>query len=72
MTISDRQDGERTRLAHSIPRLRAILDGLEVAMRGTYPIGTDVAQAVVEGALNVAMTIARHDAFEIAGRDGGA
>lgn len=67
--VALRRSGERTRLAHALQRLRAQIGSVEIAMRGDYPIGTDVAQGLVEGALDVAMTIARHDAFELVGRN---
>jgi hypothetical protein len=64
-----RSQGERTRLEHSLKRARAQLDCIETALRLPGPIGADVAQAIVLGALEIAMQVARHDAFELAEQD---
>lgn len=56
----NRSSREKVRLKHEIARMRAAVDGLEIAARFQGPIGES---AVMQTALNLASTIARHDAF---------
>lgn len=59
-----RSEEERTRALHEIVRLRAIIDGVEIAVRDAdCPPGFDAAQAVSDAASRLAMTIARIDAY---------
>ena len=65
-----RSGDERVRLAHTIARLRACIDGLEVALRDEHvPIGLDASQAVVMTAVEVSTVVARLDAYTRAERD---
>ena len=64
-----RSQGERVRLGHSIARHRAQLDGIDTALKLPGPIGAEIAQAIVQGALELAMQITRHDAFDLAEQD---
>lgn len=66
-----RRDGERVRLEQAIGRMRANLGGLEIALRLGGHIGTEVAQGVMNGAVDIAMTIAKHDAYDQVERDAG-
>ena len=68
-SLRGRKEGERTRLEHSLPRLRAHIDAIELALKLPGPIGVDVAQGLVQGALEIAIQIAKHDAFELAEHD---
>ena len=60
---SERSEGERERLQHALTRARATLNSLETALTLPGPIGHETAQALVTSALELAMLIARHDAF---------
>lgn len=64
-----RSDGERTRLEHSIARMRTTLDNVEVGLRAGGPVG-DVGQAVTMNATEIACQLAKLDAYELAERDG--
>ena len=65
-----RSGDERVRLAHTISRLRACIDGLEVALRDEHvPIGLDASQAVAMTAVEVSAVVARLDAYTRAERD---
>jgi hypothetical protein len=68
-SMKNRAIGERERLEHSIRRLRGQLDALEISVRCAGPISADIGQCLVQGALNIATTIARHDAFDLAEQD---
>jgi hypothetical protein len=63
-----RSDGEKVRLAHVLDRMRAMLESFYVPKTG--PIGQDVAQAIQLTANEFASIIAKHDAYELAERDG--
>lgn len=65
----ERASGERVRLRHSVERLRAQAGGIDKALKLNGPIGHEAAQAVVTSALEIAMLIARHDAFARCERD---
>lgn len=67
-----RKEGERVRLWHAIERLRTTLESLEQALTTTHPIGNDVAQAVTMTAQEIAMQIAKYDAFDLAEQDAAA
>lgn len=57
-----RLEGERVRIKHSLARAHVVLDGVEQALLfGNVPFGTEVAQAVMNVALEIAMQIAKHD-----------
>ncbi len=64
-----RREGERVRVRHAIERMRAHLGGLEVALRLPTPIGTEAAEGITRTALEIAMNIAKHDAYDQAERD---
>lgn len=66
-----RSEAERVRVGHHISRLRATLMGLEVALRDRAggPPGADVAQALVHTASDLAMCLARIEAYERAETD---
>ena len=61
----NRSQGERVRLEHSLQRLRAQIDAIEVALRLPGPVGLDIAQGLMEGAGEIAMQIAKHDAYDL-------
>lgn len=61
-----RRVGEKVRLTHALERLRAHLDALSVALSLDGPIGSEAARGVTHTAIEVAMQIARHDAFALA------
>jgi hypothetical protein len=63
-----RSRGERIRLEHATARLHASLGAPDTALTMSGPIGHEAAQAIVTNAIEIAMLIARHDAFEIAER----
>lgn len=65
-----RSDGEITRLEHSIKRLRVAVDSVELNVRLTGS-ASDTAAAMVQTALEVAMQVAKLDAFELAEIDAG-
>lgn len=63
-----RSAGERKRLEHSIARLRANVDAVELALAVGGPVGQD-AQVIVQTAVEVASQLWRLDAFDLAQRD---
>lgn len=63
-----RSDGEQVRLEHSIKRMRNAVDSLELNVRLSGP-ASETAAALVQTALEVAMQVAKLDAFELAERD---
>jgi hypothetical protein len=65
----DRVEGERTRLEHSLNRHVAQIEAIRIALRLPGPIGAEMAQAIVQGSLEIAMQIARHDAFDLVDQD---
>lgn len=67
--MPDRAQGERTRLEHSTNRHVAQIEAIRIALKLPGPIGAEIAQAIVLGALEIAMQIARHDAFELKDQD---
>ena len=70
--ILSRADGERIRARHALARLRACLEATEIALRDDRsPVGYGAAQAVTETAVELAMTLARLDAYARAERGGG-
>lgn len=64
-----RAEGERTRLRHSIERMRAHLVSIEIGLRLQGSLGTEVAQTVMQTASELGMQIAKHDAFVLAAYD---
>ncbi len=64
-----RADGERVRLVHSIARMRATLDGLELAIGMGGPVGLEAAQAVILTATEIALQVAKLDAYDLAAAD---
>lgn len=58
-----RSDGEKVRMRHAIERMRATLNSLEAAMTQNVPFGAQTAEAVTGTALEIAMQVAKHDAF---------
>lgn len=67
--MTTRDQGEWIRLRHATDRLRAHLDGLDTALRLGGPIGTEVAQGIAQTAVEMAMQIAKHDAYAMAASD---
>ena len=63
-----RRSGELVRLEHTLARIRAHCDGIEIAMRLGGPIGADAAQGIAHTGVEAAMLIAKHDAYELAER----
>lgn len=57
-----RTEGERIRLREAIPRMRALLDSLEVSLRYEVPI-IETGHALVQAAGTLATTCAKHDAY---------
>lgn len=68
MEAKDRMVGERRRLAHDLDRMRASIRSLEIAMGLSGPIGAEAGEAIATCAVSIATTIAKHDAYELAGR----
>jgi hypothetical protein len=64
-----RREGEAVRLRHTLARLRAHCDSIEIAMRLGGSIGGDTAQGIAQTGVEAAMLIAKHDAYELAARD---
>lgn len=64
-----RAAGELVRLRHLVDRMRATLDGVDLAIRIGGGIGQDTTQVVLTTAGSIATTIATHDAFVLAQRD---
>ena len=60
-----RLEREVERIKQAIQRLRATCDSVDAALLLGNFVGTDVAQAVENAALNVSRGITRHDAFKI-------
>lgn len=65
-----RKEGERIRLWRALDRMWEQLKSLEYALTMTHPIGTEVAQAITQTATELAMQIAKYDAFDLAEQDG--
>lgn len=63
-----RSAGERERLAHSLSRLRASVESVEMALALGGPVGQD-AQVIVQTAVEVASQLWRLDAFQLAEED---
>jgi hypothetical protein len=64
------QDGERTRLVHTIARMRACLVAIEKALSTRTFMSPDAAQAVTTTAFEIAMQLTRLDAFRQVDRSG--
>lgn len=58
-----RSEGEKVRMRHAIERMRASLNSLESAMKQPVPFGAAAAEAITGTALEIAMQVAKHDAF---------
>lgn len=58
-------------MRHALARLRVHIDGIETALKLPLPIGIETAQGIVNAALEIAMQIAKYDAFDQAERDAG-
>lgn len=65
-----RSEGERIRLEHSTKRMRDALDSIELNIRLGGP-ASEAASTLVQTAIEVAMQIAKLDAYDIAERDHG-
>ena len=65
-----RSEGERERATHVLTRLRGILGGIELALRdeGT-PVGNEAGQAVTQTAVELAVLLAKLDAYQRAEQD---
>ena len=65
-----RSDGERVRAEHVIKRLRGCLDGVEIALRDmNTPVGHEAGQAVTGAAVELAVLLAKLDAYQRAELD---
>lgn len=65
-----RSEGERLRAAHAIKRLRGCIEGIEIALRDHgEPIGYDAGNAITQTALELAVILARLDAYTRAEED---
>jgi hypothetical protein len=64
-----RSAGERVRLDHSLARLSAHISSIKIGLKAGGPVGPDIAGGLVQTALEVAMQIAKFDAFELIERD---
>jgi hypothetical protein len=64
-----RSEGERVRLEHSLTRLSAHISSIKIGLKAGGPIGPDIAGGLVQTALEVAMQIAKFDAYELIERD---
>lgn len=64
-----RAEGERERLLHSIARMRSTLIGLEKALTMNGPVGLEAAQAVVMSATEIALQVAKLDAYDLVEND---
>lgn len=65
-----RSDGERVRAEHVIKRLRGCLDGVEIALRDDMaPVGLEAGQAVSQTAVELAILLAKLDAYQRAELD---
>lgn len=71
MSESTRLEGERTRVAASIGRLRDFLEAIErdVKLSKRTPIGIYTAQGMVQTATDLAMQLAKMDAYQRAEDD---
>lgn len=58
-----RSEGERTRARHQAWQLTTMVESMQFAIDAPFPSGTDGAQAVVQGAVSLAMTLAKLDAY---------
>lgn len=67
--MGTRTDGERTRLVHSVQRLRSILIGIETALKVGGPVGLEASEACVHSALEIALQLAKLDAYDLAEHD---
>lgn len=54
---------ERTRIKHTVSRLRAMLDSLEIALTMPGPIG-EAGNAIAQTGTEIAVEVARADAYE--------
>lgn len=60
-----RSDGERERAVHAVSRLRACLDGVDIALRDhDTPIGNEAGNAVVHTAFELGILLAKLDAYQ--------
>lgn len=65
-----RSEGERVRAAHIIERLRATIHGIEVALQDhRTPVGAECGQAITGTACDLAVTLAKLDAYQRAEND---
>jgi hypothetical protein len=62
-TPQERVEGERLRLNHNLAWMEKHIQSITLALRMNVPLGSEVGQGIVQCALNVALAIARHDAF---------
>lgn len=61
LDLASRIEGERTRARHAAERLQTHARNLHHAIDDELPFGTEVGSALVQVALEVAMTMARLD-----------
>lgn len=55
---------ERVRIRHRVEILRGQLNALSIAIdQAGVPLGTDIAQNIAAGAVDIAISIARADAY---------
>lgn len=58
-----RSDGERVRAREQIARMETMLESISHVLHDQWPPGIDQAQAIVDAAALLAMTIAKLDAY---------
>lgn len=68
--LQNRSDGERERARHIISRLQRCIDGLEIALRDySTPIGLEPGEAVTQTSIELAVVLAKLDAYMRAEQD---
>lgn len=63
-------EGERIRAKHVLDRLRACIKGVEIALQDeSTPVGNEAGQAVTQNAIELAVLLAKLDAYQRAEQD---
>lgn len=61
--------GERQRIEHEMDRVRAVLEGIRIALNEGGIIGADATGALAVNVNSIVCAIARHDAYVFAEED---
>jgi len=61
--ILTRSDGERERAKHIVSRLRGCLEAIEIGLKDPLPIGNEAGEAVTKTAIELAVVLAKLDAY---------